>query len=207
MSEEIEYLEKRLEKLKPMEQEALAAKILEDWQIVSREDSPAVLPAYPPVLGDVRSASPRSCFASLSFRSACVGAIVGAAATFLTMTFFHPPKVEIREIVREVPVKPVPATEEKATPETKVADRRSSLAESGSENRSFEQPKANRKLEDRLALSAAPFCDLDSLLAERQAFARQMARYESNIGSASNGFVPPRISPEKYRELLRELNL
>jgi hypothetical protein len=64
-----------------------------------------------------------------------------------------------------------------------------------------------RRLEDRLALSEAPFRDLDSLLAQRMALARQMARYKPSGDSASSGFVPPRISPEEYRKLLRELKL
>jgi hypothetical protein len=194
MSKELEAVEERLEKLVPLEQEALAAEILANWQIVKGETAPAAPAAFSPSFGATRAASPRSCwFASRSLGSAFAGAIAGAAAMFLGMAFFTSPKVEIREIVREVRVQAEP-------PETE-------RAESASVNRSFEQPKANRKLEDRLALSADSFRDLDALLAERSALARQMARYESNIGSASSGFVPPRISPEKYRELLRELKL
>jgi hypothetical protein len=201
MSEEIEALEKRLEKLEPLAQEALAAKILENWEIVKRGDTAAVPPVFPPICGDTRSVSPRSCcFASLSLGSAFVGAIVGAAAMFLGMTFFIPPKVEIREIVRDVRVK--------AEPEAKLAaDHRPSPVEPGSENQSFEQPKAKKKWEDRLALSDGTFRDLDSLLAEREALARQMARHESDVCSVSSGFVPRRISPEEYRKLLRELKL
>ena len=192
MSEEIEDLEKRLEKLEPLEQEALAAEILENWQIVKRENSSAAPPVFPQICCDAPSASPRSCFASLSPCSALVGAIAGAAATFLAMTFFHPPKVEIREVVREVRVKAEPATDVEAMPETGLAaDRRSSQAESGPENQSFEQPNAKKRLEDRLALSDPSFRDLDSLLAERSALARQMARYESNLGSAPSGFGSP----------------
>ena len=207
LMEEIEDLEKRLEKLQPLEQEALAAKILEDWQIVSRGDPSTALPAFPPVFADSRSASPRSCFALHSLCSACIGAIVGAAATFLGMTSLLPPKVEIREIVREVSVKPMPAIEEKATPEAKVVDRRSSPVESGSETQPVVQPKGRNEFDDRPTLSGLSFRDLDALLAEREAFARQMVRRNSNVGSTSSGFVPPRISPDEYRELLRELKL
>jgi hypothetical protein len=214
MSEEFEALEKRLEKLDPLVQEALAAKILDNWQIVKGENSSTAPPVFSPICGDALSASPRSCcFASRSLCSAIAGAIVGAAATFLLMTFFTPPKIEIREVVREVPVKAEPASDAKAQPEIQLpetemaADDQFSRAKSVSENQSFERPNAKRNLEDRLALSAAPFCDLDALLAQRQAFARQMAGYESNNGSAPSGFVPPRISPEEFRELLRELKL
>ena len=207
MSEDIEDIEKRLENLQPLEQKALADKILEDWQIVKRGDASTPPPVFPPICGDVPSVSPRSCFASLSLCSACVGAIVGAAATFLGMTFLLPPKVEIREVVREVPVNPLPATEEKATPETKVVDRRSSPVESGPETQPAAQPKGRNKFDDRPALSGFSFRDLDALVAEREAFARQMGRHDSNVGSTSSGFVPPRISPEQYRELLRELKL
>ncbi len=209
MSKEIDALERRLEKLVPQEQDALAAKILENRQIVKGENASAARVAFSPVFGDTGAASPRNCwFASLSLCSAFAGAIVGAAATFLGMAFFTPPKVEIREIVREVRVEAAPASDVKAMQETEpAADLRSSPAESDPENPSSEQPKMNRKSEDQLALSTAPFGDLDSLLAERSALARQMARYESNVGSVSSGFVRPRISPEEYRALLRELKL
>ena len=89
------------------------------------EDPSAALPAYADFCRyPLRSAASlllRVAFVSLGLcRSNC-----RRRATFLAMTFFHPPKVEIREIVREVPVRPVPAIEEKATPETKLAaDRR-----------------------------------------------------------------------------------
>ena len=111
-----------------------------------------------------RSASPRSCwFASLSLCSAFAGAIVGAAAMFLGMTFFNPPKVEIREIVREVRVKAEPASDVKALPpETELRGIR--FGES-----IFRATESEEKLEDRLALSGGPYGDLDSLLAERQA--------------------------------------
>jgi len=209
MSEEIDTLEERLERLEPLEQEALAAKILENWQTLKGEKTSATRVAVSPIFGDAGAVTPRSCwFASLSLCSAFAGAIIGAAATFLGMAFFSPPKVEIREIVREVRVEAVPASDVKAMQETEpAADLRSSPAESTSENPSSEQPKTKKKLEERLALSTAPFGDLDSLLAARSALARQMARYESNVGSASSGFVRPRISPEEYRELLRELKL
>jgi anti-sigma factor RsiW len=216
MSEEIEALEKRLEKLQPLGQEALTAKILENWRIVKGENASAAPAAVSPLFGVTRSASPRSrCFASLSLCSAATGAIAGAAATFLGMTFFTPPKVEIREVVREVRVQAEPASDVKAQPpetnpaETNLAaDRQSSPAKYATEIQSIEQPRAKTKeLEDRLVLSDAPFRELDALLAERQALARRMARYGSNDGSVSSGFVPPRISPEEYRELLRELKL
>jgi hypothetical protein len=208
MSEEIEALEKRLEKLEPLKQDVLAAKILENWQYVKGGKSSAAPPVISTIIGDASSASPRSCcFASLSLCSAIAGAIVGAAAMFLGMTFFTSPKVEIREIVREVRVKAEPASDVKAKPETKPADHHTSPAESGSENRSLTQPKAKKSSYDRLDLCAVPFRDLDSLLAERNAIARQMARYESNAGPASSGLARPRISPEEYRELLRELKL
>jgi hypothetical protein len=208
MSEEIEGIEERLEKLKPLEQEALAAKILESWQTVSRKDPSPTRPACPPVLADISFASPRSCFASLSLCSACVGAIVGAAATFLVMTCCLPPKVETREIVREVRVKPEPATDVKVKPETKLAaERQSSSAEPKAENQSFAQPKAKDKFGDRLTVSDPSFRDLDALVAQQEALARQMRRYAPNADSTSSRFVPPRISPEEYRELLRELKL
>jgi len=209
MSEEIEDVEKRLEKLEPLEQKALAAKILENWQIVSRENSSPALPAFPPIFVDALSALPRSSgFASLSLGSVFIGAIVGAAATFLVTTFFLTPKVEIREIVREVRVQPEPATDVKAKPETELeADRRSSPVASGPENQPLAQPKARNDFDDRLTLSGFSFRDVDALVAQQEAFARQMGRRDSNVGSTSRGFDPPRISPEEYRELLRELKL
>ena len=208
MSEEIEDLEKRLAQLQPLEQEALAADILNDWQLASREDSSAALPAYPPVVADTLSAPRRSPFASLSLCSACIGAIVGAAATFLGMTFLLPPKVEIREIVREVHAKPEPETDANAKPENKLAaEGQSSPVESGSENQPFAQSKASRSFDDRPTLSGFSFRDLDALVAQGEALARQMGRRDSNAGSTSSGFGSPRISPEQYRELLRELRL
>ncbi|MGO9112547.1 MAG: hypothetical protein ACLP9L_25230 [Thermoguttaceae bacterium] len=209
MSEETENLEKRLGRLNPLEQEALAAKILEDLHSVDREDPSTALPVYAPVFAAAPFAWPRSCLASLSLCSACVGAIVGAAATFLGMTYFVPPKVEIHEIVREVSVKAESASDVKAKPpETKLeADRRSPPVESGPENQPLAQPKPINDFDDRPTLSGLSFRDVDALVAEREAFAWQMGRRDSNVGSTSRGFVPPRISPEEYRELLRELKL
>lgn len=197
MSGEIEDLEKRLEKLKPLDQEALAAKILDDCQMAGCESSPGAL-----------AASPRSRLASFSLCSACIGAIAGAAATFLGMTFLLPPKVEIRETVREVQVKPAAERDVHATPETGVAaNGQSSPSESEAENQPFAQAKARRSLDDRPTLSGFSFGDLDALVAQHEALARQMRRGDSYAGSTSSGFVPPRISPEEYRELLRELRL
>jgi hypothetical protein len=201
MSKNIEDLEKRLEKLVPLAQDALAAKILEYRQIVKRENSSAATSALPPIFGDAPSALPRSCcFASLSLGSAFAGAIVGAAAMFLGMTYFIQPRVEIREIVREVRVKAEPTIDVQAKPETK-------LAKSGSVNRSFGQPNAKKKWDERLALSDASFRDLDTLIAQRNALARQMTYYESKAGSTSSEFSQPRISPDTFRQLLRDLKL
>jgi hypothetical protein len=200
MNENFEALEKRLKNLEPLEQDVLAAKILENWQIVKREDSSAAPPIFTPILGGSGSASPRSCyFVSLSLCSACIGAIFGAAAMFLGMTFLVAPKVEIREVVREVRVP--------AEPTIKGADRQASPTESVSEKPFNMHPKARIKFDDRFLMSSAFSKDLDTLLADRDARVRQMARYESNAGSAANGFVRPRTSPEQYRELLRDLKL
>ena len=207
MNEEIEEIEKRLAKLKPLEQEALAADILGDLQIVSREDSSMALPGFPPVVAEILSASLRSRFAAFSLCSACIGAIVGAAATFLGMTFLLPPKVEIREIVREVHARPAPESDVHAKPETKLAEGRSSPMEAGPEKRPVAQPKARRDFDDEPTLSGFSFRDLDALVAEREILARQMGHRDSPAGSTSSRIVPPRISPEEYRELLRELRL
>ena len=197
MSEEIEDLEKRLAKLKPLEQDALAATILGDMQSVGRGDS-FTPPAYPPLVADIRSAAPRRPFASLSLCSGLYRSDRGRGGTFLGMTFPSPFKVEFREIVREV----------HARPEAKLAaDDRSSLPASNSENQAFASRKAMRNLDDGPTLSGFSFRDLDALVAEREALARQMGRRDSPARSTSSQFVPPRISPEEYRELLRELRL
>jgi hypothetical protein len=180
MSEETKDLEKRLEKLKPLEQKALAAKIVETWPIVKRENS---FPAP-----RCRWLAPRS------LCSALLGAIVGAAAAFLGMAFFVPPKVEIREVVREVRIKLPPATDAKAK------------AETPSENQSFAQLKASDNLDDWLVQSGISIRELDVLIAQSEAVARQMRR-DSNSGSASSELVPRRISPHEFRELFRDLKL
>jgi hypothetical protein len=187
MSESFDNLEKRLENLRPTEQEVLAGKILEDWQAAKR--------------GDSMTASPRTRgVASLSIYSACAGAIVGAAAMFLGMTFLVPPKIEIREIVREVPV-------EVKTETNVAANRRSTPAQSVSEIPAISPLKAKKKWENLFASNAATFRDLDAILADGELLARQTARYESNAGSASSGFARPQISPDQYREILRDLKL
>ena len=202
MSEEIEDLEKRLENLKPLEPEALAGRILDDWQMIRGEG-----------VADALFARPRRRFASFSLCSACIGAIAGAAATFLGMSFLLPPKVEIREVVREVHAKAEPEAGNNAKPESELAARGQTPAlvsgppESGPENQALARPKARRNLDDEPTLSGFSFRDLDALVAQRDALARQMGRHDSPAGSTSGRFVPPRISPEEYRELLRELRL
>ena len=209
MSEEIEDLEKRLAKLQPLEQEALAAEILANWQIAKGEKSSPASDAFSPIFGDTGAASPRNCrFASLSLCSAVAGAIVGAAATFLGMAFFLPPKVEIREIVHEVHVQAEPETGANAKPENKpAAEGRSSPVESETETQPLAQSKARRSFDDRPTLSGFSFRDLDALVAQHEAVARQMARRDSYGDSTTSGSVLPRISPEEYRELLHELRL
>ena len=127
MSEEFEDLEKRLGNLKPLEPEALAGRILDDWQMVRGE-----------VVADARFARPRRRFASFSLCSACIGAIAGAAATFLGMIFLLPPKVEIREVVREVHAKAEPEAGNNVRPEIewrRTDKSASGPPESGPENR------------------------------------------------------------------------
>jgi hypothetical protein len=205
MSEKSEGLERRLKRLKPLEQEALAAKILDDLRTVKREGPSAGLHACRQVIADAASALPRSyCTA---FCSACAGAIVGAAATILTMTFLVQPKVEIREVVREVRVMSEPTTDLREKPEAElVADPRSS-PETESENPSVALPNGKNKFDDQPTVLGMSFRDLDVLIAERQAIARQIDRRNANVGFASPGFASPRISPDEYHELLRELKL
>ena len=106
MSEEIEDLEKRLEKLQPLEQEALAAKILDNWQIVKGDDASAAPARLFARFRRYALRSAASAAGSRRFRFArhLPGRLPAPRAMFLGMTFFHPPKVEIREIVREVRV-------------------------------------------------------------------------------------------------------
>jgi hypothetical protein len=183
MNDEFEDLEERLQKLVPLDQEVLMAKILGHRQTMKQEEtSPA------------RSAAPcRRRFASFSLSSALAGAILGAAATFLAMTLLVPPKVEIREVARE---------------ETgPAANSPHSSTHTGSKDSSLAQPTTKRNLDDRFASTVPSLRELDALLAEQEARVRRMARYESNFSPRSSGFVPPRISPEQYREILRELKL
>jgi hypothetical protein len=182
MNDEFEALEKRLKKLVPAEQEALAAEILGHRQRMDRDN--AALPASSPR---------RRRFASFSISSAIVGAMLGAAATFLAMTLLVPPKIEIREVAHVEPGSNMNSPHVSAP--------------AGSENSLSAEPIVKKALDDRLARSVPPFGELDALLAEQEARARRLARYESNFNFASSGFAPPRISPEQYREILRDLKL
>jgi hypothetical protein len=128
-------------------------------------------------------------FASFSLGSALVGAVIGAAAVFVAMTFLVPPKVEIREVVRERQVE-MPASDVTAKSEP---------------GKSVDSLSAQRKFDDRFSLVAPCLRDLDTLIAERESRARQMARYESSFAAASSAFASPRISPEQYLEILRDL--
>jgi hypothetical protein len=181
MNDEFESLEKRLKKLVPLDREALAARILGLRPSISREDSP---PA---------SAPRRRRRAPFSLSSALAGAILGAAATFLAMICLVPPRIELREVAR-VEAKPAVSSPH-------------STAQSGSEETSSEQSAEKMTRDRRLAASIPSIRELDALLAEQEARARRMARYEANFSSASKDFTLPRISPAEYREILRELKL
>jgi hypothetical protein len=208
--ENFEDLELRLKTLRPMEQEILAAKIMADWLAISREvlsvsseDSPMRQPVDTPHITDALAA-PRRRFAPLALRWACVGAVAGAAATFLAMAFLVPPKIEIREVIREVSVKTATASGAGVKPDARpAAGSPSSPADSGT-GQLATQPQSRHDFDAQLARSGFP--DLDALIAQQEALVRRMSRAAS-ADESWNWVVPRRISPEEYRELLRELKL
>jgi len=179
-------LEKRLAKFTPLEQRTLASKILDAWQIVKHEN----------VTVAATSASPYCCYIkSFSLGSALFGAIVGAAATVLAMIYLMPPKVEIREVVRELPARrDSNIVAEQVAPSPVAA------------NQSIEHARPRRNVDDQFVLAEPSLRDIDALLVQRESFARQMSRYESETDSAVSFTERPRVSPEAYRELMRDLS-
>jgi len=194
MSEDNHEIEKRLAKLSPLAQDALAAKILDSWATVKHDHRSAALPVSPP----------RFRLKTLSPGSALLGAIIGAAATFLAMITLMPPKVEVREVVREQPARP--ATEIPASPASNVAVEQVA-PDPGTANVPIERARPRKNFEDQLAFADPSIRDIDALIAQREGLVRRMAVYESDDVSTDSYPVHPRMSPEAYREYIRDLGL
>ena len=211
----IEQLEKRLEQLQPAKNDALAAKILAAAKVNGTSNGSAGTTVFPSMVSDTSlPAQHASCFAStLPLLTGLVGAVVGAAAMFLTMTLFVPPKVEIREIVRVVP------TEISAT-ETSMATKKIPDVEKKSPVSNEKKP-ARASQSPNWLLSWLPFSfeqsvrnvstdtppDIDALLAEHEANAKRMLASRAFQRDTVTQMVrsvrdpnEPRLSPKEYRE-------
>ncbi|MCL2347543.1 MAG: hypothetical protein FWC50_04700, partial [Planctomycetaceae bacterium] len=92
----IEKLEKRLEQLQPARNDALATKILSAAKANGTSNGSSGTTVFPNMVSDTPlPAQHASCFAStLPLLTGLVGMVVGAAAMFLAVTLFVPPKVE-----------------------------------------------------------------------------------------------------------------
>ncbi len=205
-------LEARLAALVPMPDDELAAKIL-----LAAEDKTLPSPVPAQVFTQMsQPAQHASCFAStLPLLTGLAGGLIGAAVMFFAVTLFLPPKVEIREVVRYVPVEspPEPETVSKnaETPGPEVVPDKTPREKT---------PEKPRELPWVLALfyptrspQAVAYrgpADLDAMIEQRAQLARQSALAEPRpqlLSLPRTKAAPSEFSPLMYRETIEKWNL
>ena len=206
-------LETQLTALEPAPDDELAARIL---LAAENRHRPVALPTH--VFAQIAQPTQHtSCFAStLPLLTGIAGGLIGAAVMFLAVTFFVPPKVEIREVVRYVSAEPAVETQSDVQndPITQPAE-----TVPVDPPKVKPQPQPSREvpwvlawLYPRVTWQTVAYnapADLDAMLEYRSRLAKnaanfeprpQLVRYERNSGP------PSEFSPLMYREMIEKEN-
>ena len=226
-------LEEQLVGLQPASDDELAARIL---CALETRHCPVPLPTQ--VFAQVAQPTQHtSCFASgLPILTGIAGGLIGAAVMFFAVTFFMPPRVEIREVVRFVPVAAagLRAADEKVNVD-KVAEENLRATEAEAADKPADKPKPtepsprskpqeSRELPWVLAwlspifsrdavadLRAADMMhDLDAMLEQRARLARNAVNMEPRpqfVRFERDNSPPSEFSPIHYREMMDQMSL
>lgn len=228
---DIEKLECRLASLMPVENEELAVRILARLEEKKLPVLDSVLESGQFLPGANTPTQHASCMAStLPMLTGIVGGIVGAALMFLVMTAYASPKVEIREVVRYVPVevsapvstnhaeteaRPVEPVEKQESPETKEKTQQPGLKTKPQVQRELPwflamlRPLAAIESNASLIATNNP-CDIDAMLERRNEIARQARFSEPRpqlIRYQPSNDPPSDFSPVMYRQMIENFNL
>ena len=224
---DLEMLERRLAALVPIENEGLAANILAAiQQNTQNASSTAIDSALVSGQNSGNVGLPTqhaSCLAStLPLLTGLCGGMIGAALMFLVMTAFASPKVEIREVVRYVPVE--------VSPPQVVEEQTPLVAPTTPEERPEPSPPQAKPpvpqvprelpwflamlrplsaLESNISMVAMNNpCDLDAMIERRTELARHAQRYEPPpllIRHTISNDRPSEFSPLMYKEMIEEV--
>ena len=202
-------LETQLTALEPVPDDELAARIL---IAAENRHCPVALPTQ--ILAQIAQPTQHtSCFAStLPLLTGIAGGLIGAAVMFLAVTFFVPPKVEIREIVRYVSAEPAVETQSDVQndPITQPAE-----TVPIDPPKVKPQPQPSREvpwvlawLYPRVTWQAVAYnapVDLDAMLEHRSQLAKHAANFEPRpqlVRYERNNSPPSEFSPLMYREMI-----
>lgn len=228
-SSDLEKLERRLAALVPVENEELAASLLSQVQGNPFPALDSALASGQILSGANVPTRHVSCMAStLPLLTGIGGGMIGAALMFLVMTALASPKVEIREVVRYVPVEVSPPVQE-----IQIEDEQKSTAPEESSQPSppetqpkmppKSQPQAPRELpwflamlkpltafEANVTIAMNTSGDLDAMLERRAEIARQARHYEPRpllIQYDRSNDPPSEFSPVMYKDMIENFNL
>jgi len=224
---DLEMLEQRLAAIVPVEDEKLAANIL---IAIQQNTQDAASTAIDSALASGQNSGNvglpmqhTSCLAStLPLLTGLCGGMIGAALMFLVITAFASPKVEIREVVRYVPVEvspqkvveeqtalaPLPVPEEK--PEPSPPQAKPPVPQVPRELPWFlAMLRPLTALESNISMVAMNNpSDLDAMIERRAELARQAQRYEPPpllIRHTISNDRPSEFSPLMYKEMIEEV--
>jgi len=224
-------LEEQLAALVPVQDDALAERIL-----CAAEAGQSPLPVKTRMFAKtVQSTQHTSCFASgLPILTGIAGGLIGAAVMFFTVTFFIPPRAEIREVVRYEkvaadPVTVAQVTEEKAAAE-KGAEENLRAADQPNEKPKPTEPPPKSKPQEVQKLpwvlawlppifnrdavadlrTADMMHDLDAMIEQRARLARNAVNMEPRpqfVRFERDNSPPSEFSPIHYREMMDQMSL
>ena len=207
-------LEDRLAALEPVSDDELAGRIL---HAIETRHCPVALPTQ--FFAQVaQPAQHSSCFAfSLPLLTGIAGGLIGAAVMFLAVTFFVPPRVEIREVVRYVPTEVSVDVPVERQPEIKPAEPEPKVQPDEPSPKS--NPQEIRKLPWVLAwlypvvtnqtLAYNAPADLDAMLEQRARLARNSANREPRpqlVRFERDNSPPSEFSPVMYKDMIEKEN-
>jgi len=204
-------IEERLAALEPTPDDELAARIL---HTIDAKHCPIAVPTQ--IFAQVAQPTVHSsCFASsLPLLTGIAGTLLGAAVMFLAVTFFVPPKVEVREVVRYVHV------ETQVDTPSVVEDIKPDVPEPVAPPPKSQEP---RELPWLLAWlypgfmfkatdvrSADLMADLDAMIEQRAKIAKNSANMEPRpqfVRFERENNTPSEFSPMGYRNMIETWSL
>jgi len=210
-------IEEQLAALEPMPDDELAAGIL---CALETRHCPVSLPTQ--IFAQVaQSTQHHSCFASgLPILTGIAGGLIGAALMFFAVTVFMTPRVEIREVVRFVPLEVSVDVPVETSPEIKptVPEPKVKPIEPQSKPQEIQKlpwvlawlsPIFNRDTVADLR-TADMMHDLDAMIEQRARLAKNAANMPSRpqlVLYEPNNSPPSGFSPIHYREMMDKMSL